>query len=102
MDKKKATQTRSTGTANKLARRNNRSTGNSPVQAEYESLNHESICKLIDAVAGSGGTVTFGYTRDGGAYYIGYYLDGESTKLYIRPNENPDVAIAAEIDWWLE
>lgn len=99
--KKNDTQ-RSNGTANKLARRNNRSSGSAPEQAEYEALNHTTICKLIDAVAGQGGTVTFGYTRDGGAYYIGYYLDGESSKIYVRPNENPDLLLANEIDWWLE
>lgn len=103
MTKKTTSSVRTGGTAeNKLARRNARSNGSTPTQAEYLELNHTGICALIDAVVDHGGTVTFGTTRDGGAYYIGYWLDGESSKVYIRPNENPDAYIAGEIDFWRE
>lgn len=86
----------------KLARRKSRREGTGdPVQAEYEALNPTTIVRLIDAVISNGGTVTFGTTRDGGAYYINYWADGVSDKMYIRPTENPDARLLEELEFWL-
>lgn len=91
-----------TKAAAKLARRQaRRNGGGDPVQAEYEALNHEVVCKLIDAVVSEGGTITLGTTKDGGAYYINYWVDGVSDKVYIRPTENPDQRLIDELEFWL-
>lgn len=80
-------------------RKNNR--GDVP-PADWESLNPKDILELIATVTALKGTVTFGYTRDGGAYYISYYVDGESLKEYIRPTEDVDAFIRHEIELWKE
>lgn len=102
-DAKKSTseKTSSTSTPSKLARlkerRNNR--GKSTVVTDYESANPELLARLIATVARHG-TITFGYTRDGGAYYINYWVDGESIKEYVRPTEDFDAFLEAEIEAW--
>jgi hypothetical protein len=86
-----------------LQRRKQRSEnrGNS-APADWESCNPKDILKLIATVTALSGTVTFGYTRDGGAYYLSYYVDGEALKVYIRPTEDVDAFILHEVNSWLE
>lgn len=62
--------------------------------ADWQSVDPEILQGLIAAVA-LHGTVTFGYTRDGGAYFINFWVDGASDKEYIRPNENVDEVLDA-------
>ncbi len=71
------------------------------VTTDWEQVDSTLIVRLIATVANIKGTTTFGYTRDGGAYYINYYVNGESDKVYIRPTEDVDSAIEAEIASWL-
>ncbi|MBT8449369.1 MAG: hypothetical protein KJO69_06745 [Gammaproteobacteria bacterium] len=78
-------------------RRRNR--GTTTVVTDYESFNSDLLKRLI-AVVAKHGTITFGYTRDGGAYYINYWVDGESFKEYLRPTEDADAFLQAEIDAW--
>lgn len=42
----------------------------------------------ITAVAQKGGALRFGYTRDGGAYAIGIYGDGDPYTEYVSPQED--------------
>ena len=100
--KRDTAKTKTNDATNKLARRKSRREGTGdPIQAEYEALNHENLARLIDAVCSNGGTITFGLTRDGGAYYLNYWFDGVSDKLYIRPTEEPDTRILQELEFWL-
>lgn len=94
-DKDKKT---TTNKANALRRRSDRrkNRGNAEV-ADWGSVDSEAIVRLIETVTGNKGTITFGYTRDGGAYYINYYFDGESEKMYIRPSEDIDKTLAEEV-----
>lgn len=77
-------------------RQNNR--GKGVETADWESVNSDNLVKLIARVTLLKGTITFGYTRDGGAYYISYYMDGESEKLYVRPTEDVDNFILSELE----
>lgn len=78
-------------------RRANR--GKSDVTTDYEQFDSDLLKRLIATVA-KYGTITFGYTRDGGAYYINYWVDGESFKEFVRPTEDIDAFLQAEIDAW--
>lgn len=78
-------------------RRANR--GKSNVTTDYEQFDSDLLKRLIATVA-KYGTVTFGYTRDGGAYYINYWVDGDSFKEFLRPTEDIDAFLQAEIDAW--
>lgn len=80
-------------------RRKKRGAGQTEV-ADWESLNPTDVLKLIATVTGHGGTVTFGYTRDGGAYYLSYFIDGQAEKEYFRPTEDVDKLILIEIESW--
>lgn len=48
---------------------------------------------LIDAISSaaiSGGALRFGYSRDGGAYALGIYGDGEPYTEFCKPSEDLD------------
>lgn len=68
--------------------------------ADWASPDAELLQTLIAGVTVHGGTITFGYTRDGGAYFVNFYVDGESIKEYIRPTEDIDAFLAIEIEGW--
>lgn len=88
-------------TANLLRRRKERSSnrGNKET-ADWESADPSKISALIGLVTFHKGTVTFGYTRDGSAYYLSYYVDSQSEKVYIRPTEDIDSRLDDEIADW--
>lgn len=68
--------------------------------ADWEGVDWQLIVRLIATIARLGGTTTFGYTRDKGAFYISYYIEGESIKQYIRPTEDIDQKLVDEIEFW--
>lgn len=81
----------------RMERRANRGNG---ATADWDSCDSRMLQNLIATVTAFGGTITFGYTRDGGAYYVNYYVDLESIKEYVRPTENIDAWLEAEIEAW--
>lgn len=68
--------------------------------ADWATQRADVILALITAVSTTGGAVRFGYTRDGGAYAVGFYGDGEPYTEYIRPNEDVDAALLAMLELW--
>lgn len=86
-----------TALARRKARRQNRNNGTAA--ADWQSVDPNLLQSLVATVTQLG-TVTFGYTRDGGAYYIQYWVDGESLKEYVRPTEDIDAVLEAEIESW--
>lgn len=62
--------------------------GSSAGSADWSALPTEHLAKLIDAVTSRGGAIRLGYTRDGGAYAVGFYYGSESTTEYCRPTES--------------
>jgi hypothetical protein len=77
----------------RLARKRRATTGNgSPT--DWEQARPELVIRLISTIAKMGGAVRFSYTRDGGAYCIGVYGDGEPFSEYARPGD--------DLDSWLQ
>lgn len=58
------------------------------VVADYGSVEPKVLVDVIQIVSAKGGAIRFGYTRDGGAYAIGIYYDGEHETTYLRPDED--------------
>lgn len=61
--------------------------------ADWTSADSTLVLQLIAAMAYTGGALRFGYTRDGGAYAIGVYGDGDPYTLYITPKEDLNEAL---------
>jgi hypothetical protein len=57
---------------------------------DWETADAALLCRAIATVAATGGALRFGYTRDGGAYSVGIYGDGDPYTEYIRPSEDVD------------
>lgn len=62
--------------------------------ADYSGIDSTAMQRLVAVVASRSGAVRYGYTRDGGAYAVGIYLEGESETLYFKPTED----VSAELD----
>lgn len=77
------------------ARRKNRGGGEI---ADWSSADPLLLQRLISTVTFQHGTVTMGYTKDGGAYYISYYFGDESEAIYCRPSEGIDAFLEGEIE----
>lgn len=56
--------------------------------ADWSSVESDAIRDAISAAAFTGGALRFGYSRDGGAYAIGIYGDGEPYTEWIKPGES--------------
>jgi len=70
-------------------------------QAEWTKADCILLMETIAAVARRGGALRFGYTRDGGAYAVGVYGDGESPYTdYIRPSEDVNVYLRNLMRAW--
>lgn len=70
--------------------------------ADWREVNADIIQWLICNVAKQGGAVRFGYTRDGGAYALGIYGDGEPYTEYIRPSDDVDGTLRYIAEQWAE
>jgi len=76
--------------ARKLERRRNRGEGSS---ADWGACDPNSIASLISAATADGTIISFGYTRDGGAYMVGLFNDGERATEYCRATEDVNVFV---------
>ena len=56
--------------------------------ANWMLADPEMLQYTVTAVAQKGGALRLGYTRDGGAYAIGVYGDGEPYTEYVSPAED--------------
>lgn len=63
---------------------------NSNGVADWSCADPNGILKLIVAVGSKSGAVRFGYTRDGGAYNVGIYVDDDNATFYCRPSDDLD------------
>jgi len=59
-------------------------------RADYATATPAWLAAAIAAVAGEGGAIQFGYSRDGGVYTIVILLDGEIEKHYVKQSEGID------------
>lgn len=58
--------------------------------ADWASANADIIRRAIAAAAAVGGAIRFGYSRDGGAYAVGIYGNGEPYTDFVKPSESID------------
>lgn len=99
--KRNTQRTNPTDATNAVQRRNTRRANRGKgASADWASCDEKLLQELVAVVTVLGGTITFGYTRDGGAYYVNYYVDLESIKEYIRPTEDIDAWLKSEIESW--
>jgi hypothetical protein len=68
--------------------------------ANWAEVNPGTIAKLVDVVTSRGGAVRFGYTRDGGAYAVGFYYGDESKTDYCRPSDDVEGFLERWIDFY--
>lgn len=72
--------------AENKARRFTNDRGSEP--ADWDMVDMAVLRSAIAAVSAMGGAIRLGYTRDGGAYAIGIYGDGEPFTVYVSPKED--------------
>lgn len=58
--------------------------------ADWESVNGDILKKAIAKAASVGGALRFGYSRDGGAFAVGVYGDGQPYTEFCKPDEDMD------------
>lgn len=58
--------------------------------SDWGSVTPTVLVDLVQVVSGLGGAVRLGYTRDGGAYSVGIYLDDDRETFYCRPSDDLD------------
>ena len=68
--------------------RNKRTTRLTGGKANYLAIDAAQLQYTIALVADAGGALRLGYTRDGGAFAIGVYGDGEPYTEYLRPSDD--------------
>lgn len=66
--------------------------------ADWTAVNPKICMGLVAVTASMGGAVRFGYTRDGGAYSVGLYLDDDRETFYFRPSDDIDQDIQQLVD----
>lgn len=76
-------------------RRANRGKSN---PADWSSVEPVLLAELICAVSCQGAMLTFGYSRDMGAYMLGVYDNGERSTEYCRPSEDVELFLRNVIE----
>ena len=56
--------------------------------ADWQGVDAELLLQVVACVSMHGGAIRLGYTRDGGAFAIGIYGDGEPFTEYVSPNDD--------------
>ena len=79
-------------------RKRRTSSGNNGNTADWTGASGELLKAAIAAIARRGGALRLGYTRDGGAYAIGIYGDGEPFTEYVPPSDDIDEYLQGVID----
>jgi len=71
-----------------------RPTGN----ADWGSASPNTVIRAICSAAKVGGALRFGYSRDGGAFAIGVYGDGEPYTDFVGSTEDIDITLEYYVD----
>lgn len=59
--------------------------------ADWKEAHPDKLAAAIVAITSHGFAIRFGYTKDGGAFYVGIVGDGEPFSEFIRPTEDIDL-----------
>lgn len=70
------------------ARRRRANVGSGGNAADWAGVDGTLLAKAVAGVARLGGALRFGYTRDGGAYAIGFYEGDDKWTEYIPPGDD--------------
>lgn len=70
--------------------------------ADWSNADAVGLRNAIAQAAKTGGALRFGYSRDGGAYAIGIYGDGEPYTEFVRPSEDIDTFLEEVISLFEE
>lgn len=62
--------------------------------ADWAAARPGLLASVVETITADGGAIRFGYSRDGGAYSIGIYGDGEPFTEYF--------GATGDVDIWLE
>lgn len=57
-------------------------------KASWRGAPAENLWEVIVNITEQGGAIRFGLTRDGGAYAVGIYDNGEHETEYLKPGED--------------
>lgn len=60
-------------------------------QADWSGAAPQGVLDVVIAMSSLGGAVTFGMSRDGGAYMLTLLLDGDRTTLWCPCTEDVDI-----------
>lgn len=66
--------------------------------ADWSNVNESSLRNAIAQAASTGGALRFGYSRDGGAYAVGIYGDGEPYTEFLRPGDDVELFLEEVIE----
>lgn len=66
--------------------------------ADWASVDGQAVIRAIAAAAAVSGALRFGYSRDGGAYAIGIYGDGEPYTEWVKPGESVEEVLAQVVE----
>lgn len=61
--------------------------------ADWGGIDGKVVVDLVQVITRLGGAVRFGYTRDGGAYSVGIYLDDDRSTFYFSPDVDVEAAL---------
>lgn len=64
--------------------------GRSKGIADWGTADASLVVRAIERASFTGGAIRFGYSRDGGAYSVGIYGDGEPYTEFCKPSEDLD------------
>lgn len=67
-------------------------------KADWGGCAPERLQGVVVAIGRMGGAATFGYSRDGGAYGLTLYLDGEREQLWFNGDADLDEELQLVID----
>jgi len=65
---------------------------------DWGTADAQLVVRAIERASFTGGAIRFGYSRDGGAYSIGIYGDGDPYTTYRKPDEDLDEWLTDIID----
>lgn len=66
--------------------------------ADWGTVNSDLLRDAIAKASITGGAIRFGYSRDGGAFAVGIYGDGEPYTVFVKPSEDVDITLRDIID----
>jgi hypothetical protein len=68
--------------------------------ADWNNADCQLVLALVCIVSSNGGAVRYGYTRDGGAYSIGMYLEDDSKTYYCNEKDGINETLSELIEYF--